>query len=170
MIGGDFNIMRSSGDMNNDRFHSWWPFLFSAIIDGLNSREQELLDRKYTWPNNLSTLTFEKLDQVLVSMEWGEKFLSSTVQALPRVISDHTPLLLNSGETSTSGNVPLFKFECGRLLRDGFVEMVRKFWSNHTEGNNPIECWKAKIRRVRQHLRGWAKNTSSQYKKERKHI
>jgi hypothetical protein len=27
-----------------------------------------------------------------------------------------------------------------------------------------------KIRRVRQHLRGWAKNTSVQYKKEKKHI
>jgi hypothetical protein len=105
-----------------------------------------------------------------VATEWEEKYLLTTVQALPRAISDHTPLLLNSGETSTSGNEPLFTFESGWLLRDGFVEMIREIWSSHTEGNNPIERWQEKIRRVRQHLRGWAKNTSVQYKKEKKHI
>jgi hypothetical protein len=167
LIGGDFNIMRNSGEKNNDRFQSRWPFLFNAIIDGLNLRELEMSGRKYTWANNLSTLTFEKLDQVLVTVEWEEKFPLSTVQALPRVISDYTPLLLNMSETSTTGNVPLFKFECGWLLRDGFIEMIREIWSNHTEGNNPIECWQGKIRRVRQHLRGWAKNTSGKCKKEK---
>jgi hypothetical protein len=49
----------------------------------------------------------------------------STIHALPRAISDHTPLLLNSGEISTSGHEPLFKFECGWLLREGFFEMIR---------------------------------------------
>jgi hypothetical protein len=160
--------MRNSGEKNNDRFQSRLPFLFNAIIDGLNLRELEMSGRKYTWANNLSTPTFEKLDRVLVTVEWEEKFPLPTVQALPRVISDHTPLLLNMSETSTGGNVPLFKFECEWLLRDGFVEMIREIWSNHTEGNNPIECWQGKIRRVRQHLRGWAKNTSGQYKKREK--
>jgi endonuclease/exonuclease/phosphatase family metal-dependent hydrolase len=56
-----------------------------------------MLDRKYTWANNLSNMTFEKIDRVLVSTEWEEKFRLSTVHVLPRVISDQTPLLLNSG-------------------------------------------------------------------------
>jgi hypothetical protein len=170
MIGGDFNILRSSQEKNNDRFNDRWPFLFNAIIDGLNLRELEMSGRKFTWSNNLSSPAFEKLDRVLVTMEWEEKFPLTTVQALPRVISDHTPLLLNSGETSTSGNEPLFKFECGWLLRDGFIEMIKGIWSSHNEGNNPIEQWQGKIRRVRQYLRGWAKNKSGQYKKEKKQI
>jgi endonuclease/exonuclease/phosphatase family metal-dependent hydrolase len=56
--------------------------------------------RKYTWANNLATPTFEKLDRILVTTEWEEKFPLSTVQALTREVSDHTPLLLNSGEPS----------------------------------------------------------------------
>jgi hypothetical protein len=52
--------------------------------------------RKYTWVNNLSPPTFEKLDRVLVAMEWEGKYLLTTVHALPRAILDHTPLLLNS--------------------------------------------------------------------------
>ena len=35
-------------------------------------------------------------------------------------------------------------------------------------GNTPLERWQAKIRRLRQYLRGWAKNTSGAYKKEKK--
>jgi hypothetical protein len=53
MIGGAFNFMRSSEEKNNDRFNSWWPFHFNAIIDGLNLRELEMSGRKYTWANNL---------------------------------------------------------------------------------------------------------------------
>ena len=37
-------------------------------------------------------------------------------------------------------------------------------------GNTPMERWQAKIRRLRQHLRGWAKNTSGTYNKEKKEI
>jgi hypothetical protein len=105
-----------------------------------------------------------------VTTEWQEKYPLTTVQALPRVISDHTPLLLNSSETSTSSHEPLFKFEYGWLLKEGFVDMIRGIWSSHSEGNNPNERWQGEIRRIRQHLRGWAKNTSGQYKKEKKHI
>jgi hypothetical protein len=56
--------------------------------------------RKYTWVNNLAILTFEKLEQMLITTVWEEKFSLSTVQALTREVSDHTPLLLNSGEPS----------------------------------------------------------------------
>ena len=35
---------------------------------------------------------------------------------------------------------------------------------------SPLERWQAKIRRLRQHLRGWAKNVSGAYKKEKKEL
>jgi hypothetical protein len=65
---------------------------------------------------------------------WEEKYPLTIVHALPRPI-----VLLNSGETSTSGSEPLFKFESGWLLRNGFIEMIRGIWSSHMEGKNPIE-------------------------------
>jgi hypothetical protein len=44
----------------------------------------------------------------------------ATVDALTREISDHTPLLLSTGEDTQTTGQPLFKFECGWLLRDDF--------------------------------------------------
>jgi hypothetical protein len=86
-------------------------------------------------------------------------------------VSDHTPpLLLNSGESLSMATQPMFKIELVWLLRDGFMEMVRDIWTNTTVGQTHMERWQGKICRLRQHLRGWAKNTSGQYKKEKKEI
>jgi hypothetical protein len=69
--------------------------------------------RKYTWANNMTVPTFEKLDRILLTTEWEEKFSLSMVQALPRGISDPTPLLLKSGGNTSRAIQPQFKFEMG---------------------------------------------------------
>jgi hypothetical protein len=131
--------------------------LFNVIIDGLNLKEIQLSGRKYTWVNNLANPTFEKLDRILITTEWEEKYPLTTVHALTREVSDHTPLLLNSSESSFMATQPMFKFELGWLLRDGFMEIVREIWAHTVVGHTPMERWQGKIRRLRQYLRGWEK-------------
>ena len=94
--------------------------MFNAIIEALNSRELEMPGRKYSWANYVEIPTYEKLDRILVTTDWEQKFPLATVQALTREISDHTPLLLDGEEPSHRGNVRNFKFELGWLTRDGF--------------------------------------------------
>jgi len=48
VIGGDFNIIRSPDEKNNENYSDRWPFLFNAVIDTLNLRELELTGRKFT--------------------------------------------------------------------------------------------------------------------------
>lgn len=124
LIGGVFNITSNPSEKNNDRYDDQWPFLFNAVIDSLNLRELELSRQKFTWANSLSTPTYEKLDRILVSIEWEQKFPLSSVVAMSREISAHTQLLLNNGTGTHSSSQPLFRFELGWLLRDGFYEMV----------------------------------------------
>jgi hypothetical protein len=45
--------------------------------------------------------------------------------------------------------------------------MVSEVWQNTLVSGSPIERWQMKIRRLRQHLRGWAKHESGVYKKEK---
>jgi hypothetical protein len=80
-----------------------------------------------------------------MTIEWDEKFPLTTVQALPREISDHTPLLLNFGGTSSRGTESLFKFKYGWLLREGFIDMIRDIYNSSTEGDTPIENGKEKF-------------------------
>ena len=61
-----------------------------------------------------------------------------------------------------------FKFELGWLLPDSLMDMVKEAWENVDLGSTLMERWQAKIRRFRQHLWGYAKNTSGALKKEKK--
>jgi hypothetical protein len=92
-----------------------FPFLFNAVTDGLNLRELDLSDRKYTWANSLAHPTYEKLDHILAATEWELKFPLSTV-ALTRDISNHTPLFLDTGQNHAGSNYSSFKFKLGWLL------------------------------------------------------
>jgi mannosylglycoprotein endo-beta-mannosidase len=92
------------------------------------------------------------------------------VEALNREISDHTPLLLSLGEKSkTKGPAP-FKFELGWLLREGFFDVVSEVWKKENKGTTWMQRWQNKIRRLRQFLRGWAKNMNGAYKREKQEL
>jgi hypothetical protein len=86
--------------------------------------------------------------------------------AMPRDISDHSSLLIDTGTLSSSNNQPMFKFELGWLLRDGFMEMVRNLWDSVKDEEESMRCCQSKIRRLRQHLIGWAKHISGIFKKD----
>ena len=86
LVEGDFNIIRRRDEKINDNFDGRWSFMFNTIIESLDLREIELSGRKFTWANALPNPTFEKLDRVLASVEWEQKFPFVTVQALSRGI------------------------------------------------------------------------------------
>jgi endonuclease/exonuclease/phosphatase family metal-dependent hydrolase len=108
LLAGDFNILRRKEDKNNKNFNPHWPFVFNAIIESLNLREIALSGRQYTWANRRDNSTYEKLDRVLATVEWEQKFPLVTVRALTRAGSDHTPLLIDTGQHAHRGNSSVF--------------------------------------------------------------
>src|SRR5438128_5030747 len=111
-------MMRNIKEKNNNRFNYCWPFLFNAVIDSFDLKEIELTGRQFTWANSLPMITFEKLDRVLMTTEWEFKFLFVSVQALDRGMSDHTPLLLDTGTSAFSGISKQFRFELSWFSRE----------------------------------------------------
>jgi hypothetical protein len=75
-----------------------------------------------------------------------------TVRALARTGSDHTPLLIDSGEAAHIGNRNTFSFELSWMRQDGFFEMVRDEWISIHSGTSPVERWQHKVRHLRQYL------------------
>jgi hypothetical protein len=56
------------------------------------------------------------------------------------------------------------------LLQDGFFDLVRDKWNSIHLGLSPVKIWQQKIIHFRQFLRGWAKNLSGVYKKEKERL
>jgi exonuclease III len=98
IFGGDFNIIRTNEEKNKPGILNHWSTLFNSIIEIYGLIELELTDRLYTWSNNRSNPTFEKLDRFLVNSEWDLMFHNATVRGLDRSLSDHVPLLLQTEE------------------------------------------------------------------------
>jgi hypothetical protein len=170
LLAGDFNILRRPEEKSNDNFSPRWPFIFSAIIENLNLREIMLSGRQYTWASRRATPTYEKLDRVLASVEWEQKFPLVSVRALTRSGSDHTPLLIDTGRQAHIGNKMRFSFELSWFEQDGFDELVATEWAAGPIGKTPMQTWQNKIRHLRRFLRGWAKNLSGKYKKEKERL
>jgi hypothetical protein len=89
---------------------------------------------------------------------------------LTRDISDHTPLLLDTGMPSQLNKSHMFRFELGWLLKDGFYGLVADLCHKEKTMLNTYKKWKNKIRYLRKYLRGWAKNMNGVYKKEKKEL
>jgi hypothetical protein len=170
LLAGDFNILRRPEDKSNKNFNPRWPFIFNSIIENLNLREIALSGRQFTWASRRTIPTYEKLDRVLASVEWEQKFPLVTVRALSRSGSDHTPLLIDSGANAHIGNKGKFSFELSWFHQDGFYEMVAAEWNMVPPGKSPMHTWQKKIRHLRHVLRGWAKNISGKYKKQKQRL
>ena len=79
--------------------------------------------RQYTWDNNRTVPTYEKLDRVIIDTKRENKYPLVSVRALERIdsLSDHAPILLDTGDTKLHGKKPQFKFELSWLNCEGLL-------------------------------------------------
>jgi endonuclease/exonuclease/phosphatase family metal-dependent hydrolase len=122
MITGDFNMTRRASDKNKPGGFNKWSVLFNYVIAQGELMEIPLSGRIYTWSNNHEDPSFELLDMVLVSPSWEEKFPVVIVSTLTRDLSDHTPLLITTGEQPKTP--PIFRFENCWFEREGLIPLV----------------------------------------------
>lgn len=103
-----------------------------------------------------------------MSNDWEDIFPLTVVSALNRILSDHAPLLLDSGVCLKKD--PMFRFESCRLTRDGIKDIIQGVWGA-TPAHLPIlEKWQWILRNLRKKLKGWNRNVDVWYRKLKKEI
>ncbi|XP_020229075.1 uncharacterized protein LOC109810102 [Cajanus cajan] len=105
----------------------------------------------------------QRLDMLLINIQWRMKFTEATVFHLPPFKSDHRPLLvrLDSKESSDKHNRP-FKFLASWITHEDFHRFVRHHW-------NPMLNWNSQILSLQKELQRWNKEVFGNifYKKRR---
>jgi hypothetical protein len=99
----------------------------------------------------LPETTFEKLDRVLVFVEWDLAYLLAVVTGKSKDFSNHVPLMLKYGSPPPHCNS--FRYENCWVERDGFQEIVEKSWSTPTFRKFDMDNWQEKARRLRRHIK-----------------
>jgi endonuclease/exonuclease/phosphatase family metal-dependent hydrolase len=110
LVGGDFNLVRNASEKSNGNVNRHWSFLFNDWINKHGLINFKICNKSFTWANNQDTLIMAAIDRILACTNWECHFPLTTVKALPRVGSDHTPLLLYTGENSPPLE-RMFRFE-----------------------------------------------------------
>ena len=90
-------------------------------------------------------------------------------RALPRLGSDHTPILWESG----CGQIPKkgsFKFEKWWSTRPDFIDIVTKAWSCEKRARNVVDVWQNKLRLFRRLAKGWSANIDAEIRRNKKDL
>ena len=127
LIGGDFNsILYASEKQGGAAGQSKVCGLFRQWFDGNQLFDLKFKGPQCTWSRGF---LFKRLDRALCNNEWLLKFVDNLVLHLPKVASDHRPVLVRfeRADRRQNGNRP-FRFLASWLTHDHFINFVKQMW------------------------------------------
>lgn len=133
---GDFNDIASGKEKTGGGMKE--PRSIKKFLEMMSNARLKTLASKglaYTWTNKREEEVREKLDRVLVNVEWIEAFPNSVVQNLPLLGSDHSPMLLQL-EVQERKARKTFKFELNWVEEKGCGEVVEDNWKTDKVGSH----------------------------------
>ncbi|OAY81779.1 hypothetical protein ACMD2_22092, partial [Ananas comosus] len=112
--------------------------------------------------------TLERLDRAFISNSWLLAFPRSTLRALPRPRSDHTPLVLAAFTFIPHAN--LFRFESYWLRHSAVFKVVATAWNSNSflRDSDLVSLFSQKITSVQSTLRSWSVGLPSASKEQTK--
>ncbi|XP_059669248.1 uncharacterized protein LOC132314393 [Cornus florida] len=128
-LGGDLNSVRSSSERSTGG-RSLEMDQFSDFINEYLLVDLPIEGATYTWSNGRDPITLSRLDKILISGDWEDKFPDVVQAMLERVTSDHVHLVLDCGGLC-SQTFP-FRFENMWLRSDDFQGKVSSWWEGVT--------------------------------------
>ena len=96
-VGGDFNVVRFPPERFGSTSFTAAMREFSSFIFEQGLIDIPLQGGSFTWSNSREVVSKARLDRFLFSTDWEDKFPSVSQQHLPRLLSDHFPIVLEGG-------------------------------------------------------------------------
>ena len=150
---GDVNIIRYPSERLGCESFSPAMFAFSDFIENNSLVDLPLEGASFTWFNDSGLPSMSRIDRVLVSLDWEEHFENVSQRVLPRVLSDHCPLLLEAGVVRRGRSA--FKFENMWLEAEGFVDRVKQWWDGYSFKGSPSFILAQKLKALKANLKKW---------------
>jgi hypothetical protein len=136
MLNGDFNMIYRAEDRNNDRLNGRLMGQFQRFLNDAVLKECHLNGRLFTWSNERSHLTLERIDRVFISNEWEAISPNNFLHSLSSLCSDHAPLLLAMEDRVVAKK--RFHFRSFWVRARGFLEAVASAWHCPLRNANPF--------------------------------
>ena len=142
---GDFNIIRYPGERFGCEAFSPAMFAFSNFIEANYLVDLPLEGASFTWFRDLGTDCMSRIDKTLASVDWVNHFGNVSQRVLPRVVSNHCPLLVLVGSVNKGRSA--FKFE----------NMWLRWWNGYCFSGSPSLILAHKLKTFKEDLKKWNK-------------
>ena len=152
-VGGDFNEILSPDERSKGGRISNSMRRFADILNDLELRDLPLQGGPFTWRGGLNGRSKSRLDRFVVSADWESHCCKVIQCCLPRPVSDHCPILLDS-EGVRMGPTP-FRFELMWLKHEGFKETLKGWWQNLQFHGSYSFILSAKLKALKGILKTW---------------
>lgn len=116
----------------------------------------QLIGGVYTWTCGDNHEISSRIDRFLVSAEWNDCFTNIKQEILPKICSDHTPLVLQCGKWEQKKSY--FKFENWWLETEGFTDRVRNWWTSFIFEGRPDYILACKLKALKGRLKEWSQS------------
>ncbi|XP_042515237.1 MDIS1-interacting receptor like kinase 2-like [Macadamia integrifolia] len=137
---------------------------FGALVDACGMAQVPSSGRKFTWSNNRRRGNVSAvLDRCFCNEEWIDFFQDCGQRVLPRIASDHSPLLFTSILSQRPINCP-FRFHKFWMEHGDFEQVVATSWEEWVSGN-PIFVLMLKLKRLKGVLRNWGREAFPNFNK-----
>ncbi|XP_039138752.1 uncharacterized protein LOC120276083 [Dioscorea cayenensis subsp. rotundata] len=159
LIIGDFNAI-CNRDEHMGGSYSYYARKarhFVDFIDTNNLLDLHFSGPRFTWCNKQfgTARRWARLDRGLINLDWSSKCHSYTLKHLPKISSDHAPLLLIIRYINSYTRSP-FHFNNYWLDYVGCHLAVRRAWEFSTNGN-PLHSFTHILSHSRSNILNWCK-------------
>ena len=128
---GDFNEVLSGDDkFGGNGVNLNRALEFKECLDECNMLDLGFASSKYTWTNSRHStdLILKRIDRCFANLSWRTLYSDATVTHLPRIWSDHCPVLLELCRPYVCNLIKPFRFQMMWLLHPEFPSMVQHAW------------------------------------------
>ncbi|XP_057774874.1 uncharacterized protein LOC130993854 [Salvia miltiorrhiza] len=166
LIIGDFNAVLGAHERRGRRVPASTPCdEFRAFIDAHDLIQPDTSGPFFTWtdrrrfPSPIESV----LDRALFSQGFADIWYSSTSIVLPRLGSDHSPILLRCQDTANPPAGRRFRFLNMWCSHEGFLDQVRASWTLPLDYPCPMVRIMKKLKRLRPTLKTWNREVFGNY-------
>ncbi|XP_021980831.1 uncharacterized protein LOC110876981 [Helianthus annuus] len=153
IVGGDFNSVRFKEEKRNCSFKSTCAGNFNSFIFDTGLIDLDMRGSQFTWRSD-NGKKLSKLDRFLVNSDVLNLWPDARVQALPKLWSDHSPIVLIS--KSVNFGARPFRIFNSWLGKDGFVEVVEKACHDFSSQGCPPDVFLIKkLGFIRSRVKDW---------------
>ena len=164
LVVGDFNeIAYAHEKIGGNKPKDYKMRLYREKMDDCNLSDLGYIGSKFTWFNKRKNQPiFERLDRCWASPNWITAYPSAIANNLPRLSSDHNPILLTLKPIMSNRPKKMFKFEPFWLAEHSFSPWVNMKWDGYQDNLN------TKLGSLRSDLPSWVDDNCNLFKNKSK--